>query len=99
MNILSGQLVQFQQKLMRVLKQYDQLHKENARLKKELAKKDIHLKAKEDLLKGLQEKVDALQFSKGAFSEDEKEQLNARINTYIKEIDRCMMLLNGMPKE
>jgi chromosome segregation ATPase len=99
MTTLSNQLAQFQQKLMRVMKQYDVLHRENARLKKELAKKDVLLSNKEALLKDLEEKLAALRLSKGSFSDEEKKQLGKKINTYVKEIDKCLTLLNAMPKK
>lgn len=99
MSILSNQLTQFQQKLMRVMKQYDVLHRENARLKKELAKKDLLLANKEALLKDLEEKLAALRLSTGSFSEEEKKELGKKIKAYVKEIDRCITLLDAMPKK
>ncbi len=99
MTTLGNQLVQFQQKLMRVIKQHDVLHRENARLKKELAKKDLLLTNKETLLKDLEEKLAALRLSKGSFSDEEKKQLGKKINSYVKDIDKCLVLLNSMPKK
>ena len=99
MSVLSNQLSQFQQKLMRVMKQYDVLYREDARLKKELVKKDVLLTNKETLLKDLQEKLDALRLTTGSFSEEEKKQLGKKIKAYVKEIDRCITLLDAMPKK
>ena len=99
MTTLGNQLAQFQQKLMRVIKQHDVLHRENTRLKKELAKKDLLLTNKETLLKDLEEKLAALRLSKGSFSDEEKKQLGKKINAYVKDIDKCLALLNSMPKK
>ena len=98
MSTLSDNLVQLQQKLMQVLKQYSQLQRENARLRRNLLKKDTLLKDREEHLKGLQQKVDALGLSKDGFSTEEKKQLEKRINAYVNEIDKCLSILNVIPK-
>lgn len=98
MSILSDNLVQLQHKLTQVLKQYVQLQRENTKLRKELLKKDKLVKDKEELLLNLQQKVDALRISKDGFSTEEKKQLEKRIDGYVAEIDKCLSLLNVIPK-
>ena len=94
MSVLSEQLLQLQQKQQQLLKHYAQLKKENVQLKKALSKKETQLKATEDNLKELQHNFDVVKLSKGAFDDNEKKELDKRLTDYIKEIDRCLQLLN-----
>ncbi len=94
MSVLSNQILQLQQKQQLLLKHYAQLKRENTQLKKALSKKDIQLQSTEEHLKALQQNLDVVKLTKGAFDEKEKKDLDKRLSDYIKEIDRCMKLLN-----
>ena len=94
MSVLFDHLLQLQQKQQLLLKQFVVLKTENRQLTKRLAKKDAQLTNAEEKLKDLQQKLDVLKISKGAFSDEEKKELERRIDAYVKEIDRCLALLN-----
>ena len=94
MSVLFDHLLQLQQKQQLLLKQFAVLKTENRQLTKRLAKKDAQLINAEEKLKDLQQKLDVLKISKGAFSDEEKKELERRIDAYVKEIDRCLALLN-----
>jgi len=94
MSTLNSQIIQMQQRLKLLISNYMVLKRENVQLKKEIAKKQTLLTDREQLLQTLQQQLDVLKLSKDSFSEDEKSELNKRIETYIKEIDRCLSLLN-----
>jgi len=94
MSILSNQLLQLQQKQELLLKHYLILKRENVQLKKSVSKKEAQLQKTEDQLKDLQQKLDAEKLSKGSLDNPEKKVLEKRLNEYIKEIDRCLKLLN-----
>ena len=94
MSVLFDQLLQLQQKQQLLLKQFAFLKSENRQLTKRLAKKDAQLTNAEDKLKDLQQKLDVLKISKGSFDDKEKKELERRIDAYVREIDRCLALLN-----
>ena len=94
MSVLFDQLLQLQQKQQLLLKQFSFLKSENRQLTKRLAKKDAQLTNAEDKLKDLQQKLDVLKISKGSFDDKEKKELERRIDAYVREIDRCLALLN-----
>jgi hypothetical protein len=91
---LSQQLQRVNEKLQQILKQYQVLQKENEKLRQEAgisASKHQSLSAELDKL---QQKTEILRMSKGEMNEPEKKIFEKRINGYLKEIDRCIGLLN-----
>jgi hypothetical protein len=92
--LLDEQLKRVNEKLQQLLKQYQALQKENAKLKQEVSQSlNKHQLLSEELDK-LQQKTEILKMSKGEMSEPEKKVFEKRINGYLKEIDRCIGLLN-----
>lgn len=87
-------LKRIQTKLQQLLKQYAVLQKENSWLKDELdsAKKDVS--THQETLSNLKQHVDVLKYSNGEMSESDKKEFEKRINFYIKEIDRCIVMLS-----
>ena len=94
MSTLNSQIIQMQQRLKLLISNYMVLKRENVQLKKEIAKKQTLLTEREQLLQTLQQQLDILKLSKDSYSEEEKLELNKRIETYLKDIDRCLSLLN-----
>jgi chromosome segregation ATPase len=92
---LSQQIQAVNEKLQQLLKQYQSLQKDNQRLLKE----NEHLKEKYDVKNEqthqLQQKMEALKLTSVALNDDVKKDLEKRINSYLKEIDKCLTLLNG----
>ncbi|HLY71956.1 MAG TPA: hypothetical protein VKR53_19615, partial [Puia sp.] len=85
---------QIHEKLQQLLKQYHSLQKENSKLKQEIQEfKSSHSDHAEQLDR-LHQRTQILQSSKTAMSEDEKKAFEKRLNNYVKEIDRCIALLN-----
>ena len=83
------------QKLQLLLKQHQQLQKDNAALKKEVDGQRLLLKEKNDHVQQLQEKIDIIKLNAPAISTEEKKQLEHRINGYLAEIEKCIVLLNS----
>jgi cell division septum initiation protein DivIVA len=83
-----------QDKLQQLLKQHQLLQKENEKLKKELEKANQFGSEKEHSLQNLQQQVDVLKLGAGSLNDTEKAALGKRIDTYLKEIDKCLALLN-----
>lgn len=83
-----------QEKLQLLLKNQQQLLRENQRLTADLEKASSIVDQKEALLRNLQQQLDGLGVSSASgYSDQEKSALEKRINTYLKEIDHCLTLL------
>ena len=88
------QLKRIQTKLQQLLKQHLVLKKENGWLKGEFdsAKKDVS--SQQETMEHLKQQVDVLKYSNGEMSETDKKEFEKKINTYVKEIDRCIVMLS-----
>ena len=94
MSEIEDQLKRIQDKLQHVLKDYSGLQKENLRLKEELDKNRTQSFAHQQNIEDLKQQVDVLKITSGDWNEGDKKEFEKRINSYIKEIDRCIALLS-----
>ena len=94
MSDLENQLKRIQDKLQQVLKDYAALQKENLRLKEELDKNRTQSFANQQNIEDLKQQVDVLKITSGDWDPNDKKEFEKRINSYIKEIDRCIALLS-----
>ncbi|HMK20168.1 MAG TPA: hypothetical protein VK492_18330 [Chitinophagaceae bacterium] len=88
------QLKRIQDKLQQVLKEYAALQKENLRLKEELDKNRTQSFSHQQNIEDLKQQVDVLKITSGDWDPNDKKEFEKRINSYIKEIDRCIALLS-----
>jgi hypothetical protein len=79
--------------LQQLLRQRDLLLKENGKLREELRQQQETLMDKTTRLEQLQQQVEILRATKAAMSEGEKRALEKRLGQYIREIDRCIAML------
>ena len=88
------QLKRIQTKLQLLLKQHSVLQKENNWLKEELdlAKKEVS--AHQETFDSLKQQVNVLKYSNGEMSGTDKKEFEKKINSYVKEIDRCIAMLS-----
>ena len=87
-------LKRIEDKVQQLLKHHIAMQKENKSLKEELdsIKKDaLQFRENSDSLK---QQVEILKFSNGEMENEDKKQFEKRINTYLKEIDRCITMLS-----
>lgn len=92
---LELQIKSIQDKLQQLLKQQALLHKENQKLKKDLEKAVAENVEKDQTLQEVRQQVDAVKLGSGnLLNETEKNALSKRIDGYLKEIDKCLSLLN-----
>lgn len=91
---LEIQLKRIQEKLQQVLKDHSALQKENLRLKEELDKNRTHSFANQQKIEELKQQVDVLKLTSGDWDPNDKKEFEKRINSYIKEIDRCIAMLS-----
>jgi len=75
------QLKRIQTKLQQLLKKHAILQKENGWLRQET-------------LDNLKQQIDVLKYSGGEMSETDKKEFEKKINSYVKEIDRCIVMLS-----
>lgn len=91
---IEKQLKRIQDKLQQVLKDHSALQKENLRLKEELDKNRNQTFTNHQTIEDLKQQVDVLKITSGDWDETDKKEFEKRINSYIKEIDRCIALLS-----
>jgi len=91
---LSIQIKNIQEKLQQLLKQQVLLQKENQQLRKEIVSLQERNAEKQSLLQELQNQLDAAKLGGASLGETEKAALEKRIDGYLKEIDKCLALLN-----
>jgi len=95
MNTTEQHLKRIQDKLQQLLKQHTALQKENVQLKEALNKSKEEAKVQQQHIDTLKQKADILKLNAGEMSEADKKEFEKKINTYLKEIDRCIALLGG----
>jgi len=94
MNETEVQLKRIQGKLQQLLKKHVILQKENGWLKGELDTTKKEVSAQQESLENLKQQVDVLKYSNGEMSETDKKEFEKKINSYVKEIDRCIVMLS-----
>ncbi len=94
MSELDSPIQSIEQKLKEVLKRYAALRKENLRLQTEAAKLSETIVTKEEELKHLRRQTDILKSGIKGWHPEQKKLFVKRIDTYLKEIDNCIALLN-----
>jgi hypothetical protein len=88
------QLKRITGKLQELVKKYDYLKKENERLRSEL------LPAKEremgllEQIGNLEQKIMVLKTGTSKLDDADKKELDKKLHTYLKEIDRCISMLS-----
>lgn len=94
MNSAEQHLKRIQDKLQLLLKNHIALQKENTQLKQELDKSKKHSAQQQKNIDELKQQSDVLKLSTRKMSAADKKELEKRINSYLKEIDRCIALLS-----
>lgn len=95
MSLLNEHISRVNEKLQLLLKQYHALQKENERLKQELEQEKNNGNEMTEKAAWLQQQVEIAKAYSGQAEQETKNELEKRINTYIKEIDQCIALLSG----
>lgn len=95
MTELEKKLKVIQDKLQQVLKQHASLQNENHRLKTDLEKATKNILVYQNNIDALKQQVEVLKITSGNWDETDKKEFEKRINSYIKDIDRCIALLSG----
>ena len=80
-------------KLQVLMKLYTTLEKENEKLKQQLEQMERVEKATDEKVKQLQQQVEIATAVSGVPDEKNKNELEKRLNVYLKEIDQCIAIL------
>ncbi|MBS1573878.1 MAG: hypothetical protein JST09_01140 [Bacteroidetes bacterium] len=94
MTELEVKIKDIQSKLQLVLKKYAALEKENQRLEKEVRKTNEQFGQQQQIIDTLKQQMEITKISAGNWNDQDKKEFEKRINSYIKEIDRCITLLS-----
>jgi len=89
------QLKTITQKLQLLLKNHQQLQKDYAAIKKEAENQKLVIRERNEVVQKLQEKLDAAKINSSTMDDTEKKILEQRINGYLSEIEKCLVLLNS----
>jgi chromosome segregation ATPase len=82
-------------KLQQLLKKYAALRKENATLHHEVEERRTNEKHFIDRIDSLEMQTGMLKASSGKMNEKDKEDFEKRINQYIKDLEKCIAMLNN----
>jgi hypothetical protein len=93
-NTTEQHLKRIQHKVQQLLKQYIALQKENESLKQELEGIKKEAFTFRENSESLKQQVEILKYNNGEMDDNDKKQFEKRINTYLKEIDRCVAMLS-----
>jgi len=93
MNTTEEQLKRIQEKLQQLLKQQATVRRENEKLKVELGAAREKLATQQKSADELKQQVTVLKMNAGGMNDMDKKELEKKINSYLKEIDRCIALL------
>ena len=94
MNTTEQHLKRIQDKVQQLLKQHTALQKENQSLKEELDSIKKEASQFQENSDSLKQQVEILKYSNGEMDDEDKKQFEKRINSYLKEIDRCIAMLS-----
>jgi predicted nucleic acid-binding Zn-ribbon protein len=86
-------LKRIQDKLQQLLKQHTSLQKANKQLQEELDKTKGQVSLHQQNTSSLKQQIEVLKLNAGEMNEADKKDFEKRINSYLKEIDRCIALL------
>lgn len=90
---MEQQLRRIQEKIQQLLKRNQLLQKENEKLTQDNQALREQLNNQQELVDGLEQKLTAVKMSSGNLTEEERKELEKRMNAYIREIDRCITML------
>ena len=94
MQSLHQQLRQVNEKLQQLLKQQQAVQRENSTLKATIKELRNNIQLKDQRLEEFDQQKMVKQINNGNLGDSEKKELEKKLNQYIREIDRCIAMLN-----
>lgn len=94
MSAQQEQLERIRNKMQVLIKQYQSIEKENERLKADIERKQALEHELKERTVVLEQQLNIVKASSGQLDEASRKDLEKQLNLYIKEIDRCITMLN-----
>ncbi len=94
MKTVQEQIKDINKKLQQFIKRYAALQKENSILSREIIEYKEKEKAEMEKINLLVMQASILKASAGKMNEEEKMEFEKKINLYIKDLEKCMTMLN-----
>lgn len=94
MSILQTHIKVINEKLQQLLKKNASLQKQNEMLNAELTVLKQKEKDYKETIEAINQKVNILQAASGNMNKEDQNELEKRIDRYIKEIDKCISTLS-----
>ncbi|MCX8020395.1 MAG: hypothetical protein N2747_07885 [Chitinophagaceae bacterium] len=94
MNPAEEHIKRLREKTRKLIQAFEELKKENARLKQALAGAEEKMQDWRRRTEELQLQADVLRLQSLNLSEKDKKEIEKRINRYIREIEKCIALLS-----
>jgi chaperonin cofactor prefoldin len=91
---IQDQIGRIQGKVQELLKQNNQLHKENLQHRKTIESLQTQKETFEKRIRALEEQQNILKSAAGNLNPAEKKAFENNINRYMREIDKCIALLS-----
>ena len=95
MNTIKEHINSINTKLQLLLKKYAALQKENLILREEIETSRKNEKDYSEKITSLEIQTGILKSSAGKLNDQEKHDFEKRINNYIKDLDKCIAMLNN----
>jgi chromosome segregation ATPase len=95
MEDMQDQIQRIESKVHQLLKEYNNAQKEIHRLQKENEHLSMQLQSQTEQANQLHQRVDTQTLSGSKMEDKAKKDLEKRINTYLKDIDKCLALLHS----
>jgi chromosome segregation ATPase len=95
MEDMQDQIQRIESKVQQLLKEYNNAQKEIHRLQKENEHLSKQLQSQTEQANQLHQQVDTQTLSGSKMEDKAKKDLEKRINTYLKDIDKCLALLHS----
>jgi len=94
MSDLEQHIKRINEKLQQLLKNYQQLQKENSRQAEQIKQLKETKEKDNQQIEDLKQKVSVLKAATNQMTEADKKEFEKNINQYIREIDKCIGLLS-----
>lgn len=92
---ITDRLLRLRNTVQQLALQLKQLQQENRKLQQQAEKLQSELDSRTGLIKELQLQADVLKMGVQHWNQTEKKLLEKKIDVYLKEIEKCMALINS----
>lgn len=92
--VIEEKIKQIQEKLIQLCRKNAAIEKENAALKQALDEQKASVENAATSMEAMQQQLDIAKYSNTQMSTEERKAFEKRINSYLREIDKCIALLS-----